>query len=85
MGEITGIDFDNGKDIRIETLRRLVKERIVPVCSGIMLNKGMNEISLISVNEIKYVFLKEKKFGAAKGFLIGAVIDVIYFMVILPD
>ncbi|MFC1563783.1 hypothetical protein ACFL6G_02550 [candidate division KSB1 bacterium] len=77
IDEVSRIEFNNGKNIELVTLRRLVKERVIPVYSGILLEKEPKEISLISGNEVNHVFVKIKKFGKLKGFLVGAVFDYV--------
>ncbi len=76
MDEIAGIEYDNSKYIDMETLGRLVKDREIPIFSGIMLENESKEISLITGNEINHIFVKNKKFGKLKGFLIGAALDI---------
>ena len=76
IDEVSRIEFDDSKSLDLVTLRRLVKERVIPVYSGIILEKDTKEISLISGNEINHIFVKNIKFGKLKGFLIGAALDI---------
>ena len=83
LGIITTIMDSDGNLIEGETVRNLISEGRIPLMSAIVIQnlfQNENDSTRVTMDEVSQIELQVKKSGKLTGFLVGAVVDVAFFV-----